>query len=68
MHNYFLYNFLMFFYMYSVMVLTSVHTGSRPLYYSDVVRLFDITICLFRFVFIIIMPTKLIINIFLSRR
>ena len=33
------------------MVLTS--TGSRPLYYSDVVRLFAITIYLFCFVFII---------------
>lgn len=32
MHNYFLYNFLMFFYMYSVMVFISVPVGPRPVY------------------------------------
>ena len=37
MHIYFLYNFLMFFYMYSVMVLISVPVGPRPVYDSDVV-------------------------------
>jgi len=56
MHNYFLYNFLMFFYMYSVMVLISVPVGPRPVYDSDVVYFYNY---LFRFVFMTIMPTNL---------
>ena len=56
MHIYFLYNFLMFFYMYSVMVLLSVPVGARAVYDSDVVYFHNY---LFRFVFITIMPTNL---------
>ena len=56
MHIYFLYNFLMFFYMYSVMVLISVPVGPRPVYDSDVVYFYNY---LFRFVFMTIMPTNL---------
>jgi len=56
MHNYLLYNFLMFFlYMYSVMVLISVPVGPRPVYDSDVVYFCHYLFC---FVFITIMPTK----------
>ena len=56
MHNYFLYNFLMFFYMYSVMVLITVPVGPRPVYDSDVVYFYNY---LFSFVVITIMPTNL---------
>ena len=56
MHNYFLYNFIMFFYMYSVMVLISVPVGPRPVYDSDVVYFYNYLFC---FMVITIMPTNL---------
>ena len=48
MHSYFFYNFLMFFYMYSVMVLISAPVGPCPVYDSDVVYFHNY---LFHFVF-----------------
>ena len=56
MHNYFLYNFLMFYYMYSVMVLISVPVGPRPVYDSDVVYFYNYLFC---FMVITIMSTNL---------